>query len=82
MTDKPPNYEQYCQTDFDPEPVQLRYYMPEKLGKDKETQIWDSDIFNFDKEVEPILNVICNKTLQISALEVREEEELKFMKSE
>lgn len=32
--------------------------------------------------MEPVLNVLCNKTLQISLLEVLEEQELKTMHDE
>ena len=60
----------------------LRFYLPKKVDIDVETQIWDGDIFDFDYEVQPILNVLCGKTLQISVLEVLEEEELKTMKKE
>lgn len=45
-----------------------------------ETQIQDGEIFHFDEEVQPVLKVLCGKTLQISLLEVLEEEELKSMK--
>lgn len=45
-----------------------------------ETQIWDGDLFDFDTEVEPILQVIVGKTLEQSRMEVLEEEELKAMK--
>lgn len=41
----------------------LRFYLPKKTGRDKETQIIDGDIFEFDYEVQPILNVLCGKTL-------------------
>lgn len=50
-----------------------------KEGEDKETQIEDGDLFDFDKEVEPILNVLTSKILEISTMEVLEEEEIKFM---
>jgi hypothetical protein len=45
-----------------------------------ETQIWDGDLFEFDIEVEPILQVIVGKTLEQARMEVLEEEELKAMK--
>lgn len=79
LTDKPPNYDKDCQTDFLLEKPNLRLYLPKKEGIDVETQIQDGEIFDFDYEVKPILNVLCGKTLQISLLEVLEEEEFKFM---
>jgi hypothetical protein len=48
----------------------------------KATQIFDADaeLFDFDTEVEPMLNVLCLKTLEQARMEVLEEEELKIMK--
>ena len=48
----------------------------------KATQIFDGDyeLFDFDKEVEPMLNVLVLKTLEQARMEVLEEEELKIMK--
>lgn len=50
-----------------------------KTGKDAFTQINRFDFFNFDKEVKPIIEVLCMKTLQQSLLEVYEEEVLDRM---
>jgi len=36
-------------------------------------------LFDFDYEVEPLLNVLCGRTLEISRMEVLQEEELKIM---
>ena len=33
-------------------------FLPQKLGKDEATQIMDGDLFDFDKDVEPLLTVI------------------------
>jgi hypothetical protein len=44
-------------------------------------QIEDNDLFDFDGEVEPILTVLCGKTLEHSRMEVLEEEELKEMRN-
>ena len=48
----------------------------------KFTQIYDDDpeLFDFVTSVEPMLNVLCNKTLEQARMEVLEEEELKVMK--
>mmetsp|Transcript_69305 Transcript_69305/g.167594 ORF Transcript_69305/g.167594 Transcript_69305/m.167594 type:complete len:457 (+) Transcript_69305:124-1494(+) len=52
-------------------------YVPKKTGVDVSTQISAHDnLFNFDREVEPILEVIVSKTLEQSLLEVSEEGEL------
>lgn len=50
----------------------------------KYTQIFDEDpeLFDFVTEVEPMLSVLCKKTLEQAKMEVLEEEEHKIMKSQ
>lgn len=50
----------------------------------KATQIYDGDheLFDFEKEVAPMLNVLVLKTLEQARMEVLEEEELKIMKEQ
>jgi len=82
LTDKPPEYEKDTQTDFYIDRPVNRLFMPQKTGEDRETQIWDGELFNFDYEVEPILQVLIGKTLENGRMEVLEEEELRVMKDE
>jgi len=82
LTDKPPEYEKDTQTDFYIDRPVNRLFMPQKIGEDRETQIWDGELFNFDYEVEPILQVLIGKTLENGRMEVLEEEELRVMKEE
>lgn len=65
-----------CQTDafLDRPPSPL--FVPAKTGIDIATQILEGDLFDFDVEVKPILEVIVGKTIEQSLLEVMEEEEL------
>ncbi|CAH8860825.1 unnamed protein product [Trichobilharzia szidati] len=51
-------------------------YVPAKTGVDVETQIYENDLFDFNLEVQPILEVLIGKTVEQSLLEVMEEEEL------
>ncbi|KAJ3348181.1 Radial spoke head protein 3 [Allomyces javanicus] len=51
-------------------------YVPAKLGVDVATQIVDGDLFDFDVEVEPLLEVLVGKTLDQARAEVLEEAEL------
>lgn len=45
--------------------------MKEKTGTDVETQVWDDgELFNFEYEAEPILQVLVKKTLDLSRMEV------------
>jgi hypothetical protein len=69
-----------CQTDkFLPEPPPEQY-QPQKTGIDKYTQVEDGELFDFDREVDPILDVLVNKTLEQSIMEVEEEHEMEDMK--
>ena len=56
--------------------------MPEKENC-KETQIYEGDVelFDFNEEVEPMLNVLCKKTLEQARMEVLEETEQAIIKS-
>ncbi|WAR07449.1 RSPH3-like protein [Mya arenaria] len=57
-------------------------FVPAKTGKDTATQILDGDLFDFDIEVKPILEVLVGKTVEQSLLEVMEEEELANLRSQ
>ncbi len=48
-------------------------------GVDAVTQIENGDLFDFDLEVEPILEVLVGKVLEQGLMEVLEEEELAAM---
>jgi len=76
ISDRPQETEVETQTDafMDRPPSPL--YIPKKTGLDKETQIFEGDLFDFDFEVEPILQVLVGKTLEQGLMEVLEEEEL------
>lgn len=82
LTDKAPCYEIGCQTTFKLEQPEIDYSIPVKDGTDFCAQIEDGDLFIFDDEVEPILQVLCGKTLEHSKMEVLEEEEIKYMREE
>ncbi len=51
-----------------------------KIGFDVETQIESGDLFNFDVEVEPLLEVLVGKTIHVSMLELMQEEELEAIR--
>ncbi len=70
------------QTDDYLDRPQTPLFWPEKSGIDKMTEIIDGDLFNFDIEVEPILNSLLSKTLEFSRMEVLEEEEIHEMKKQ
>lgn len=51
-----------------------------KIGFDVETQIEHGDLFDFNTEVEPILEVLVGKTLHVAMLEIMQEEELEAIR--
>ena len=51
-------------------------FIPQKLGKDVGTQILDGELFNFDRDVQPLLTVVVGKTLEQSLLEIEQEDEI------
>ena len=82
MTDKAPCYEIGCQTNIDVGKANLKYIVPVKRGIDKKTLVEDNELFSFEDEVEPILSVLCGKTLETARMEVLEEEELREMREQ
>ncbi|XP_064628814.1 radial spoke head protein 3 homolog [Lineus longissimus] len=71
-----------CQTDafLDRPPSPL--FVPAKSGVDCATQILEGDLFDFDIEAKPILEVLVGKTVEQSLLEVMEEEELANLRAQ
>ncbi|KAI5054911.1 hypothetical protein GOP47_0030056 [Adiantum capillus-veneris] len=69
-------YDMDTQTDpfLDRPPTPL--FIPQKSGPDAGTQIEEGDLFNFDEEVEPMLEVLVGRTLEQSVMEVMEEKQL------
>ncbi|XP_072363649.1 radial spoke head protein 3 homolog [Scyliorhinus torazame] len=51
-------------------------FVPTKTGKDVATQIEEGELFDFDIEVKPMLEVLVGKTIEQALLEIMEEEEL------
>jgi hypothetical protein len=77
---KPLTFEMGVQIDLYIDRPQTPLFWPKYTGIDQITQIEDGDLFHFDEEVEPILNVLLSKVLEQSRMEVLEEEEIKEMK--
>uniref|UniRef100_A0A7S1RFT0 Radial spoke protein 3 n=1 Tax=Alexandrium catenella TaxID=2925 RepID=A0A7S1RFT0_ALECA len=80
LTERTVEFEAETQTDFllDRPPSPL--FMPAKIGCDVETQIEDGELFDFDMECEPVLEVLVGKTLEQGMMEVLEEEELESLR--
>merc|ERR1719460_1671023 len=80
LTERTVEFEAETQTDFllDRPPSPL--FMPAKIGIDIETQIEVGELFDFDVECEPVLEVLVGKTLEQGMMEVLEEEELESLR--
>lgn len=82
ITDRVEEADVQTQTDafLDRPPTPL--FVPAKTGQDVSTQIEDGDLFDFDLEVRPILEVLVGKTVEQALLEVMEEEELASLRTQ
>jgi hypothetical protein len=80
LTDRVVEADMDTQTDAFLDRPSAPIFVPMKTGVDADTQIYEGDLFDFDVEVDPILEVLVGKTLEQSMLEVMEEEELASMK--
>lgn len=56
-------------------------FVPLKSGVDSATQIYEGELFDFDVEVEAILEVLVGKVVEQGWMEVLEEEELLALKT-
>uniref|UniRef100_UPI00358EF5FB radial spoke head protein 3 homolog n=1 Tax=Myxine glutinosa TaxID=7769 RepID=UPI00358EF5FB len=65
-----------CQTDLFLDRPATPLFIPAKSGIDAGTEILPVELFDFDLEVRPIVEILIGKTLEQSLLEVMEEEEL------
>jgi hypothetical protein len=54
-------------------------FRPRKTGVDVETQVDSEEVFDYDKDVMPILEVVISKSMEQSIMEVRQEEELRWI---
>ncbi|RVE39812.1 hypothetical protein evm_015538 [Chilo suppressalis] len=64
------------QTDLFADRPPTPLYVPANTGADAGTQIYPGDLFDFDLEVQPILEVLVGKTAEQALAEVAQEEEL------
>ncbi|XP_015836070.1 radial spoke head protein 3 homolog isoform X1 [Tribolium castaneum] len=78
----PPTSDICTQTELFLERPLSPYYVPAKVGIDAETQIYPGDLFDFDMEVQPILEVLVGKTVEQALIEVLEEEELAALREQ
>lgn len=68
--------ESVTQTDTLLDRPQTPHYIPAKIGKDVNTQIHDGELFVFDVEVKPIVEIIVGKVCDQALIELIHEEEM------
>ncbi|XP_029675481.1 radial spoke head protein 3 homolog isoform X1 [Formica exsecta] len=82
LAEKPDESEVATQTDYFLEKPEPPSYFPSKIGQDACTQIEPGELFDFDTEVQPILEVLVGKTIEQGLIEVLEEEEIATLKEQ
>ena len=82
LTDRVEDADNFTQTDafLDRPPTPL--FVPAKTGRDASTQIEDGELFDFELESKPIIEVLVGKTVEQALLEVLEEEELSALREQ
>lgn len=82
LFDKGEEMEIGVQTDLFVDRPATPIYVPAKTGADMSTQIYPGDLFDFDLEVQPILEVLVGKTTEQALAEVAQEEELATLREQ
>lgn len=77
---RPPEMDACCQTDLFLHRPPSPPYVPQKQGQDVATEILDGELFDFDTEVQPIVEVLVGRTIEQALIEVLHEEEIAEMK--
>lgn len=81
LTDSIVEVDATCQTEEQlSESPSTPNFVPIKLGTDAATQIDDGELFDFDMESQPVLEVLVGKTIQHSLIEVLQEEDVADIK--
>jgi len=82
ISDRVEQTDSSAQTDYLIDRPSTPIFTPGKVGKDAETQIYPNDIFDFNFEVRPMLELMICKTIEQSKIEVLEEEELASLRQQ
>ncbi|XP_076684799.1 radial spoke head protein 3 isoform X2 [Andrena cerasifolii] len=82
LSEKPDEADVATQTDYFLDRPPTPQYCPDKVGEDVSTQIEPGDLFDFDFEVQPILELLVGKTIEQALIEVLEEEEIAALKEQ
>lgn len=80
LTDRPIEIDQETQTQPYMDRPASPLFVRACTGQDMETQILPGDLFDFDLEVEPLLEVLVGKSIHVAMLELMQEEELEAIR--
>lgn len=76
LYDRPPEFDMNTQTDLFLERPISPPHIPAKVGLDKSTSIEEGELFDFDLEVQPVLETLVGKMVEQGLMEVAHEEEI------
>ncbi|XP_017844543.1 radial spoke head protein 3 homolog A isoform X1 [Drosophila busckii] len=76
LVQRPPEFTVDTQTDLFLEKPPTPPYVPAKVGVDASTEIGEGELFHFDAEAQPIIDVLVDACIEQSILEVAHEMEL------
>jgi murein DD-endopeptidase MepM/ murein hydrolase activator NlpD len=82
LTDRPMEQDADTQTQPFMDRPASPLFVRTKIGYDISTQIEEGDLFDFDLEVQPILEVLVGKTLHVAMLELQQEDELDAIRAQ
>lgn len=80
LVTRPPDFSVETQTDLFLEKPPTPPFIPAKVGIDMATEIVDGELFQFDAEAQPIIDVLVDSTLELSILEVAHEQEIHLIR--
>lgn len=76
LLQRPPEFSVDTQTDLFLEKPPEPPYVPAKVGVDVATEIADGELFHFDAEAQPIIDILVDSCIEQSMLEVAHEQEI------
>lgn len=81
INDRPVEHDAVCQTDAALDRLQPPMFVPIPAGVEVATQIEDGELFDFDREVEPILEALVGAATELAMTELAREAELQSLKA-
>uniref|UniRef100_A0A1A9WCV0 Radial spoke head protein 3 n=1 Tax=Glossina brevipalpis TaxID=37001 RepID=A0A1A9WCV0_9MUSC len=80
LISRPPVYDAETQTDLFLEKPTEPLYTPSKIGVDVGTEIGEGELFHFDAEAQPIIEVMIDGIIEMTMLELAHEHEIETIR--